>query len=88
MSNYPDGWSRDDEILAGIEEEYPGFESYFDSVLDEMTEEEYAAIEDNLDSFREETLRTWLDDAATAKGEYLAEMAEYEATHWDGYEPW
>ena len=88
MSNYPDGWSRDDEILAGIAEEYPGFESYFDSVLDEMSAEEYAAIEDNLDSFREEVLRAWLDDAATAKGEYLAEVAEYEATHWDGYEPW
>lgn len=88
--NYPDGFNRSQAIAAGIEEEYPGFESHFDSVLDDLTVEEYEEVKDDLDSFREEVLRTWLDDAATAKGEYLAEMAEYEAKYGDSdYDaPW
>jgi len=86
MSNYPDGWSRADEIAAGIAEEYPGFERHFESLLDEMTEEEYEAAD--IDALRETALDEYRDEMETAKGEDAAERAEYEATQWDGYEPW
>ena len=85
MSNYPDGWSRDDEILAGIEEEHPGFESYFESLLNEMSEEEEAAIED-LDRFREQALEEMRYEDAVARGEAALEREEAYNADWDG--PW
>lgn len=83
MSNYPDGWNRDDEILAGIAEEHPGFESHFDSLLGEMTEEEYEAAD--LDALREQALENWLWENQTAKADddYYREQ---EHDGWDG--PW
>lgn len=85
MSNYPDGWNRDDEIAAGIEEEHPGFERYFETLLNEMSEEEEAAIED-LDRFREQTLEEWAYDRACALAEDRYEREEAYNADWDG--PW
>jgi predicted transcriptional regulator with HTH domain len=49
MSNYPDGWSRADEIAAGIEERYPGMEAAFELYIDELYEQgvEYYELTDS-----------------------------------------
>lgn len=83
--NLPDGFNRSQAVAAGIEERHPGFDSYFESLLDEMSEEEYAAVKDDLDSFYEQTLEEWRYENDLARGEAALERQQYE-NEWEG--PW
>jgi len=69
MSNYPDGWSRADEIAAGIEERYPGLESAFEAHLDELYKQgvDYEDLTDSEQDeiryrFEEDYAERYLDD--------------------------
>jgi hypothetical protein len=63
MSNYPDGWSRADEIAAGIEERYPGVEAAFEAHLDELYEQG-VDYEDLTDSEKDELRYRFEEDYA------------------------
>lgn len=85
--NYPDGFNRDQAILAGIEERVPGFERYFDAFVAEMEGWDDLSA-DEQDRIRDEEEERYEQDLADARAEDAAEQAEWDATHWDGYEPW
>lgn len=77
MSNYPDGWSREDEIAAGIEERHPGFERYFETLVEEMEEDYYGLPASEQERIREEALSEFLsfaEDAAVDR--YLDSLDE------------
>lgn len=86
-SNYPDGFNREQAILAGIEERTPGFERYFEYVMDEIENWDELS-EDEQDRIRDEKKDRYEQNLADARAEDAAEQAEWDATHWDGYEPW
>lgn len=86
--NLPDGFSREDAIAAGIEERVPGFERYFEMFIEEMEEDYYSLPLMEQERIYEDEMENFRREQEEARAEMLMEQAEYDATHWDGYEPW
>jgi len=79
MSNYPDGWSREDEIAAGIAERHPGFESFFEACVEEMEEDYYSLPDAEQTRIYDELLEEFLSIAEDAKVDrYLADLEDRE----------
>lgn len=82
--NYPDGFDRSQAIAAGIEEREPGFERYFEALVDEMEEDYYSLPQDEQDRIYEQEMENFVTEREEARAERIAE----DRAEWDGYEPW
>jgi hypothetical protein len=78
MSNYPDGWSRSDEIAAGIAEEVPGFEDHFEAFVEGMDEDYYSLPLGEQERIYESEMESYRREKDEAHAEYAIEQEQYE----------